>query len=404
MPNVQQLAQKLLDERMAIAALFTERKQEDGSYNFTAEEVANLRTRNEDLAKLQKDHDNALALEGMDREVKGAITAAERITRPVIDGLGGPGGEAKARTWAGMLAPHAATLKAIAAGGHGTVTVEMTGAEWKTLLTSADISPIADRQAIVPSAQFLADVTGLFQPGSTNSNVVEYYVETTYTSNAAEVAEGTANTDSALDFTLAQDNVREINVWIPATRVSMDDNAGLQSFVVGRLRHMLDTRRSLQLITGDGTAPNISGILDRVIQTQAMGADTPMDAFHKAITKVMVTGDSTPDAIVAHPNDWEPIRLTRTTDGIYILGSPSDAGARTLWGLPVTVTTSITEGTGLVGAFKSQAQLFRRDGVTFEASTEHSTYFTERKVALLLYERLALAVYRGYGFCSVTGI
>jgi len=129
-----------------------------------------------------------------------------------------------------------------------------------------------------------------------------------------------------------------------------------------------------------------------------------MDAFHKAMTKVAVTGDSTPDAIVAHPNDWEPIRLTRTIDGIYILGSPTDVGPRILWGLPVTVTTSITEGTGLVGAFKSQAQLFRRDGVTFEASTEHSTYFTERKVALLLYERLALAVYRVYGFCSVTGI
>jgi HK97 family phage major capsid protein len=398
-----QIAQKLLTERLAIAALFTERKQEDGTYNFTAEEVGNLRTRNDDLTKLQKEHDDLLALEGIDHDVKGAIADAQRIVRPVIDGLGGPG-PTKARDWAGMLAPHAVTLKEIAAGKRGTISVDMTGAEWKTLLTLADIAPMADRQAIVPSAQFLADVTGLFQPGATGSNVIEYYVETTYTPNALEVDEGTANTDAALDFTLTQDNVREINVWIPASRVSMDDNLGLRSYVTGRLAHMLNTRRSLQLITGDGTAPNISGILDRAIQTQAMGALTPMDAFHYAITKVMVTGDSTPDAIVCHPNDWQPIRLTRTTDGIYILGLPSDAGGRVLWGLPVTVTTSITEGTGLVGAFQSQAQLFRRDGVTFEASTEHSTYFTERKVALLLYERLALAVYRPYGFCSVTGI
>lgn len=401
MPTAIQLATKLHDERAAIAKLFDERKQADGTYNFTAEEVANLRQRNDDLGELQKQYDDAAALEGMHREVKGGAMPAREV--PGEQPTAAPG--AKARSFKEMLDGVAPALKRIAEGGTGSVSVEITGPEWKTLLTSAMITADPDRQAIMPSAQFLADVTPLFQPGTTDSSAIEYYLETTYTSNAAEVAEGTANTDSALDFTLTTDNVREINVWLPVARNTLADVAGLQSFVTGRLRHMLNTRRSLQLITGDGTAPNISGILDRSgLATQAKGADPTMDAIHKGITKVQVTGDATPDAIVLHPNDWQDIRLTRTIDGVYILGNPGDAGAKQLWGLPVVSTTSITENTGLVGAFGTMAQLFRREGVTLELSTEHSTYFTERKVAALLYERLALAVYRPAAFCSITGI
>jgi HK97 family phage major capsid protein len=249
-------------------------------------------------------------------------------------------------------------------------------------------------------------VTPLFQPGSTTSNLLEYYVETTYTSAAAERAETAAAGESTLDFTLTQDPVQEISTFIPVTRWSLNDVAGLQSYVSGRLRHMLDQRRSLQLIAGDGSSPNISGVLDRSgLQTQAKGADPVMDAIFKAMTKVSVTGDATPDAIVLHPNDWQDVRLTRTIDGVYILGNPGDPlGGRTLWGLPVSATTSITENTGLVGAFRSMAQLFNREGVTVELSTEHSDYFIKRQVALLIYQRLGLAVYRPAAFCSVTGI
>lgn len=401
MPNAAEIALKLHEERAAIAKLFDERKQADGTYQFSAEEVANLKKRNDDLGELQKQHDEAAEIEGMHREVKGALTPQPRAIREE----GGEPREAKKLDLKAHIAPHAAMLKAIADGGRGSISMSLTGAEWKTLLTSADITAQSDRQAIQPSAQFLADVTPLFQPGSTESSAIEYYVETTYTSNAAEVGEGSANTDSALDFTLTTDNVREINAWIPVARQTLADVPQLQSYVTGRLRHMLDTRRSGQLIAGDGTAPNISGILDRSgLQTQAKGSDPAMDAIHKGMTLVAVTGDSAPDAIVLHPNDWQDIRLTRTIDGIYILGNPGDAGAKQLWGLPVLTTTSITENTGLVGAFRTQAQIFRREGVTVEISTEHSDYFTKRQVAVLLYERLALAVYRPAAFASITGL
>jgi HK97 family phage major capsid protein len=107
---------------------------------------------------------------------------------------------------------------------------------------------------------------------------------------------------------------------------------------------------------------------------------------------------------VLHPNDWQDVRLLRTADGIYIWGSPADAGPERIWGYPVRVTTAITENTGLVGAFRSMAQVFRREGLTVVASTEHASNFTSNLVTILAETRLALAVYRPAAFCSVTGI
>lgn len=276
----------------------------------------------------------------------------------------------------------------------------------KATITLADITPQAQRlPSIVPSAQAQITVSDLMAPGTTDGNTISYYEETTFTNAAVEIAENVAKPESTLDFTERTDNVRKIATWIPITDEALGDNRQLRSYVEGRLLFMVRQREEGQLLVGDGTAPNISGILDRSgIQTQALGADPVPDAFFKAFTKVQVTGDAEPDGFVAHPNDWMSVRLLRTTDGIYIFGNPNDDAPVRMWGRPGRVTTGITEGTGLVGAFRTYSQVFRREGLRVVASTEHASFFIENKVALLAETRLALAVYRPAAFCSVTGI
>jgi HK97 family phage major capsid protein len=99
--------------------------------------------------------------------------------------------------------------------------------------------------------------------------------------------------------------------------------------------------------------------------------------------------------------------LTRTADGIYILGNPSDpmVGSR-LWGLNIRSCPAQTENTAVLGAFKTFARIFRKrgSGIVVRMSTEHDTYFVYNKVAILAEERLLLAVYRPAAFCTVTGI
>lgn len=276
----------------------------------------------------------------------------------------------------------------------------------KTLLASTDWDIIGDRQPqTVPSVQLEYTVSDLMLQGRTTSNAITYMEETTFTNAAVEVAEGDPKPESALDFTLRTDAVRKIATWIPVTDEMLDDVPMMESYVRERLAFMVRQREELQLLVGNGTAPNISGILDRpTIQTQAKGADPTPDAVYKAMTKVRVIGGAEPTAYVTHPNDWQDIRLLRTADGIYIWGSPADAGPERIWGLTVRQTTAITENTGLVGAFRPFAQVFRRSGITVELTRDYDTYRTSNKVLLIAESRLALAVYRPTAFCTVTGI
>jgi HK97 family phage major capsid protein len=273
----------------------------------------------------------------------------------------------------------------------------------KTLLTLGDLTPAPERRALVPFAVDETTVGDLVLPGTTDSNVISYYEETTFTNAAATVAEGSAKPESALDFTERTETVRKIATWIPATSEFLEDNAGMRSYLEGRLRFMVEREEEDQLLNGNGTTPNISGILDRAIQTVTSTND--IDAIYRAITEVRVDGLAEPTALVIHPLSWANIRLAKDGNDRYYGDGPFGPlqGDR-LWGLPVRVTPLIAEGTALVGAFRPYAQIFRKGGIRVVASTEHDTYFTENKVAILAEERLTLAVYRPAAFCSVTGL
>ena len=129
-----------------------------------------------------------------------------------------------------------------------------------------------------------------------------------------------------------------------------------------------------------------------------------MDAVFKASTKVRVTGRAIPDAAVFHPNDWQDIRLTRTADGIYILGNPNGAGPDRLWSLRVVQSDNQTENTAVVGAWATWSQLRVRRDVLVEKTNSHDTYFTSGKQAVRAGVRLATVWRRAAAFCTVTGI
>jgi HK97 family phage major capsid protein len=167
---------------------------------------------------------------------------------------------------------------------------------------------------------------------------------------------------------------------------------------------MLAQRLDGQILTGNGTAPNLRGLLNTTnIQTQAKGTDPTPDAVYKAMVKIRVTGRATPDSVVFHPTNWQDVRLLRTADGIYIWGSPSEMVPDRIWGLPVALSDAITLGTAAV--FDSTyTELSTRRGIDVQVSNSHAGFFIEGKQAIRADTRVAFLVYRPTAVCTVTGL
>jgi HK97 family phage major capsid protein len=276
----------------------------------------------------------------------------------------------------------------------------------KTLLTRGDATPLEQRlPSIQLSAQEERTVADLMLSGTTTAQKISYYEETTFTNAAVETAEGDLKGESALAFTLREDNVRKIATWIPVTDEMLEDVPGFESYLRGRMAFMVKAREELQLLRGDGTGQNILGVYNRNgVQTVTGYGLSTIDSILKGITEIQKDAFVEPTALVVHPNDWFDIRTSKDLNGNYLLGPATlDPNQARPWGLQVRVTTNALENTALVGAF-NQAQVYRRSGIAIAISTENEDYFVKNKVAVRAEERLALAVYRPAAFCKVEAI
>ncbi len=411
MATVSELGNQLTTKRQEHGTWLAQYKKGD-EYDMPAEKVGEYATRSKELSDLQAAWTiaNDLQKDAADNEAK--IAPQGRLVKDGGDDIEhkevGSGIETKAQLNAAFksaFAKHQPVLDAIAKGGRGSVSFPL-DASLKTVLQTTVHAPQADRRGTFASALYYGDVEDLFPHGSTGSKSVDYFIQTTDTDNAAAVAQTSAPTDSAFAWTLTTDPVETVSTWIPMSHEAIADNVGLQSTVQGMLAKRLQKLSNQICLSGTGSTPVPTGVFIRTgFQTQAKGSDPAFDAIHKAITKVEVTGDAICDAICIHPTDWQNLRLTRTADGIYILGNPADSAPLNLWGLPVRKTTGIgAASTAGVGAFGDYAEVVEREGLVVEISTEHSTYFTERLVAVLLYRRFTVADYRPSAFATITGL
>lgn len=249
-------------------------------------------------------------------------------------------------------------------------------------------------------------IADLFAQGQTTLNAIPFIKETSFTNAADMVAEGGEKPEATFATEAASAPVKKIAVLGKVTDEMFADFPMMRDYVNNRLVFMVKAKEEQQLLNGTGSGAQITGVLQTSgIQTQAMGGDTAIDAIHKAKTKIRTVGFFEPDAVVVHPNDWEAIRLAKDANSQYYAGGPfGPMYGDTIWGLKVVVTTAITEGTALVGAFKMGAQVWRREGITIEATNTHEDDFAYNLQTIRVEERLALTVYRVLAFCTVTGI
>jgi len=272
-----------------------------------------------------------------------------------------------------------------------------------------------ERDGIVPIAQRRSRVRDLFPARTTNSAVVEYFRQTGFTNNASVVPEYSsgnfgAKPQSTMTFVGEQAPVRTIAHWEAAHRNVLADEPQLRSIIDNELLYGLRLTEDAQILSGAGTGEDLTGILNTTdIQTYAWSdgatspvADTKADALRRAATLAYLAYYE-PTGIIVHPSDWEDIELTKNSQGTYLLAMSVAGGAESrVWRIPVIDTPAIAEGTALVGAFGTGAQLYDREAASIRISEQHSDFFVRNAIVVLAEERLALAVKRPEAFVKVT--
>jgi HK97 family phage major capsid protein len=300
----------------------------------------------------------------------------------------------------------------------GLIDIE-TGLMGKTLLdlpaaggTTGNVIAPQYEPGVLPKLFQRLTVSDLMPQGVASSGTVRYLVESVATNAAAATAEGATKPESTLDLDSVDESVKKIATFLPVTEEMLEDGPAIQSYINARLALFVQIAEEAALLYGTGAGANIKGIVPRIpannLGMRKAGASvTDADHVFRAISRIRESFLE-PDGIIMHPNDWEGIVLLKDTQNRYMgtgpwtasqPGSPTEPGA-TLWGLNVVVTQAVTEAQPILGAFKSAAQVYRRGGLTVEASNSHSTFFQENKVAIRAEERLALAVYRPEAFAT----
>lgn len=276
------------------------------------------------------------------------------------------------------------------------------------------------RDAIVVPPMRTKRVRDLFPTRTTTAAVIEYFRMTGFVNNAAAVSERsgtpanfTAKPQSSFTFVGEQAPVRTLAHWEAAHRNVLADEPQLRSIIDNELMYGLRLQEDSQILNGDGTGENLTGVLqtsgiqtydwsDGAYSATAGMSDTKADAIRRAATLSFLAYYE-PTGVVLHPNDWEDIELTKDGNGAYVVAvSVAMGGEQKLWRIPVVDTPAITEGTALVGAFGTGAQLYDREQASIRISEQHADFFVRNAIVILAEQRLALAVKRPEAFVKVT--
>ena len=394
-----------------IAAKRTELKTvfesaEDGKY--TSDQKEEIKSRNDELAELVED----LNIEKKKAQNEKAL---EEDSKPVAE-MPLASAEAEVKS-VGQLFTESDAYKNYVGQGVKGIDSKI---ETKTTLTTTGYPPETLRQPGILETP-LRDpnaVISLFDVINTDQNAFSYLEETTFTNNAAEAAEGAAVGEAALAFTERTESIRKMGVFIPVTDELLADEAGIQGYLNSRLQTMIRLRMDSQLLAGDGTAPNIEGLLDA--GKSSVGSSDfnsyngnlgRIGAIYNAITDIRVNGLTEPDAIIMHPSDWNQI-VTSVTDvdtsgsknPLFVVagGFGADA-APTIWGLKVVPTTAISNNTVLVGKFGGgeAANVVMRQGIELAVTDSHSDFFIKNQLAIRATMRVGFPVYRQAAFHKI---
>ena len=325
-------------------------------------------------------------------EVKALSDKFEAAVTEIGQKMAAAGEQSEAPLTAGAEFIKSEQFKALAARQIQSARIEV-----KSTVVSNNTTTYPDQRPGITPGNFLpVTLRSRIPTINVTSNAVNSLREATSTNNAVEVAQGAAKPET--DLTFAQYNVviETVAHHIKVSNQLLADAPAVMAYIDTRLRDGLAQRIDRQLLLGNGTSPNLSGLTDAgnfVAYTPAAGANL-VDSINRAKYVLWAIGEM-PDTVVVNPTDWSVMELARegAGSGTYLYGAPGTVGGSSPFGVQIVMSNHMTAGSFLIGNLRGSTTIFQRQGATVEMGFVNDD-FTKNLVTIRAEERLGLATDR----------
>tara|TARA_R100000482_G_scaffold85615_1_gene34363 strand:+ start:192 stop:1409 length:1218 start_codon:yes stop_codon:yes gene_type:complete len=297
------------------------------------------------------------------------------------------------------------SFKAMKNGTQGNASLELKAdvlisSDFAGASSSRDATGVERVEGIKRDPSNVTNMMGIIPVGSTSSNVIRYVKESAYTDNAANVAEGSAPTDSEFQLTAEDAVVQKTSAVMTISQEMLDDTPALSSYLSQRLPAKINTVIDDQLIGGSGSSPNLLGLMNGGTTFAAGGfanaieSAQELDVLYVAMNQLALSNYAA-NGIVLNPTDFHKIALLKDTTNEYLRGNSlvSADGFFRINGVPVYMNNKMAAGNFVVADFSQASQVWQREGLRVDFGYENNDNFDKYLVSVRGIARIAHSIY-----------
>lgn len=265
-------------------------------------------------------------------------------------------------------------------------------------------SGVVAGETVVPQFKFdpsrKVHVREFLPIGTTDAQTIRFPKESAYDDGAAATAQGSALTQSDFDITATSVNVEKIGTFMTLTDEMLQDTPQLTSYLSARVPEKVLSEEDDQILNGNGTAPNLSGLFTdgAVFSDTAAGIGTVTNANEYDVLVValaqLAASNYQASAIMLNPADMHKIALLKSSQNEYLRQQLYSGLQPQIMGVNIIQNTAVTAGNFILGDFNQATQLWVRENLSIEFAREHASNFTSNLVTVRVQERVALTNYQ----------
>ena len=274
-----------------------------------------------------------------------------------------------------------------------------------------------DQKAGIRALPLLPPLTvlDLITFGTTDSTSVKWVREKAFTNAAAEVAESVEGTEvtkpeSKLELEPVTFDVTTIAHWMPASKQSLRDVAGVRSLIDAKLEWGLRRRLAAQVINGGGTGADLKGVLNTAnighVDRSGSDADTFVEDIYDGVVTVGDAYGEAPNVCFVNRDDYKMLRFARempdgkTATGAYIFGHPSRVNPIEVEGCLILPNWDLPANHSIMGVWR-EFGVWMHEGISIALSDSHDDFFIKNLVAILAEFACAAGVMETTAFCEI---